>query len=126
MDLNPRNIVSSTQGCVFLDWAESFTGCPFFSFEYLLQQFRQIFPLQVSLETHLREAYVTPWRVLISPADLTRLLACLPLAALFGYATTLWRDLDARPVATAAQRAYLLRLVWKMRRLSRERKGLPR
>ncbi|MFZ0521563.1 MAG: hypothetical protein WAL95_11105 [Candidatus Acidiferrales bacterium] len=126
MDLNPRNIVSSPQGCVFLDWAESFTGCPFFSFEYLLQQFRQVFPLQTSLEMRFREAYVTPWRVLISPADLTQLLACLPLAALFAYATTLWRDLDAQPVATAAQRAYLLRLVRKMRRVSRERKGVPR
>jgi hypothetical protein len=125
MDLNPRNIVSSPKGCVFLDWAECFTGCPFFSFEYLLQQFRQVFPLQASLEMQFREAYVTPWRVLISPADLTRLLACMPLAALFAYATTLWRDFDG-PVTTAAQRDYLLRLGRKMLRVSRERNGLPR
>jgi hypothetical protein len=125
MDLNPRNIVSSPQGCVFLDWAESFTGCPFFSFEYLLQQFRQIFPGQAFREMQFRDAYVTPWRILIPPAELTRLLALLPLAALFAYATTLWRDLDG-PVATAAQRDYLLRLGRKMRRVSRERKGLPR
>src|SRR5208282_4198961 len=32
MDLNPHNIIFSAPDCIFLDWAESFVGSPFFSF----------------------------------------------------------------------------------------------
>ena len=41
LDLNSWNLVVSTDGCVFLDWAEAYVGPPFFSFEYLLQHFRR-------------------------------------------------------------------------------------
>jgi hypothetical protein len=120
MDLNPQNIIFSGPDCIFLDWAEAFVGSPFFSFEYLLQKFRQVFTSQPALEMRFREGYMAVWRPLISPGSLALVLKLSPLAALFAHAATVRRSLDAEKAPNPLLRDYLLRLVRKMRRVSSE------
>lgn len=126
MDLNPQNIICSDRACVFLDWAEAFTGCPLFSFEYLLQQFRRTFPSQPVMEKKFQEAYVAPWGASISPENLALALSLSPLAALFAYSTTVWRYLETQDSPSSLQWEYFLRLARKLRRMSHEREGVAR
>ena len=72
MDLNPQNIICSDRECVFLDWAEAFIGCPFFSFEYLLQQFRRAFPSQSAMERTVSRSVRRSVAGSISPAICAR------------------------------------------------------
>jgi hypothetical protein len=86
LDLNPWNLVVSTDGCVFLDWAEAYVGPPFFSFEYLLQHFRRDMDANTTLESRFVNAYVGPWRQLLSDDLTSEALALARLAAVFAYA----------------------------------------
>jgi len=117
MDLNPANIVVTDAGCVFLDWAEAFLGNPLFSFEYLLQHFRNEFASPLLLENRFRDAYLKPWRALVSPQDLQEGIALAPLGALFAYAAALWSASRQRSTHNITQERYLAGLVRKMRRL---------
>jgi Phosphotransferase enzyme family len=122
MDLNPQNIFCSGSGSVFLDWAESFIGCPFFSFEYLLQHFRRT-PFADSLsEAGLRKAYFGCWRDALSPQDIHAVMQLVPLAALFSYAATLSSGTSSDSIPSPALRLYLLRLLRKMNRMTRPTK----
>ena len=114
MDLNPSNIFCTSDRAIFLDWAEGFVGNPLFSFEYLLQHFRQTFAREPSLEEQFRNAYLKPLRDLIPERDLRRIISLLPLAALFGYAATVWCASQNDSAWTARWERYLLKLVQKM------------
>ncbi len=126
MDLNPQNIICSDRECVFLDWAEAFLGCPLLSFEYLLQQFRRTFLSQPTMERKFQEAYLAPWRTSIYPENLALAVSLSPLAALFAYSATVCRYLETQVSPSSLQWEYFLRLVRKMRRMSREREGVAR
>lgn len=126
MDLSPQNIICSERECVFLDWAEAFIGCPLFSFEYLLQQFRRAFPSESTMERRFQEAYVAPWQASISPENLSLAVSLSPLAALFAYSTTVHRYLETQESPSSLQWEYFLRLVRKMRRMSQQRGGVGR
>ena len=116
MDLNPANIHSTGTGCVFLDWAEAFLGNPLFSFEYLLQHFRRAVSPGAQEQTRFREAYLLPWREVVSPAGLQAATSSAPLAALFAYAATVWSDSTKRGPNVAGEK-YLASLVRKMKRI---------
>ena len=118
MDLNPQNIFCSATTCVFLDWAETFVGCPFFSFEYLLQQFRRSCLSHTLSEEQFRHAYFEPWQSLIPSPELEATVSHTPLAALFAYATTLCSSRTAQRTPTASQRAYLASLTRRMWRIT--------
>jgi hypothetical protein len=124
MDLNPQNIFCSAAQCVFLDWAEAFVGCPLFSFEYLLQHFRRNCRSNSSSEAQFRDAYLKPWRGLITSPELELTLTLTPLAALFAYAATLWSSLTAQGGLSDSQQAYLVSLTRKMRRMATKVKGV--
>ena len=124
MDLNPQNIFCSDRACVFLDWAEAFVGCPFFSFEYLLQHFRHAFSSKSRLEARFRDSYIDPWRDLISSRDLEAAVALSPLAGLFTYAATLRASLTDNSSLSLPQQTYLVRLARKMRLMMAEGKGV--
>jgi len=124
MDLNPQNIFCSDQRCVFLDWAEASVGCPFFSFEYLLQHFRRAFPSNPFLEARFREAYVSRWRGLLEPGILERAFTLCPLAALFAYASTLWTSMTEQKSLALPQRTYFLRLARKMSQMAEEARAV--
>lgn len=115
MDLSPANIFCTAHRAVFLDWAEAFVGCPLFSFEYVLQHFRQAFPQNPRLTEELRTAYLRPWRSIISPKDLERALVRSPLVAMFAYAATVWSSARTYPAQQPSRQRYLLSLVRKMK-----------
>jgi Phosphotransferase enzyme family len=117
MDLNPANIFFTEAGCVFLDWAEGFLGNPLFSFEYLLQHFRWAVSPGAQEETRFREAYLLPWREVVSPGGFEAAISSAPLAALFAYAATAWSDSTKRALNLAGVN-YLASLVRKMRRIA--------
>jgi hypothetical protein len=115
MDLSPANIFGTTGRAVFLDWAEAFVGNPLFSFEYLLQHFRRKFSRDTPLEERFRNAYLKAWRTKIPPKQLDRTLLLSPLAALFGYASTVWASARADSTQLPSRERYLLSLVRKMK-----------
>ena len=116
MDLNPGNIFSTDRGCVFLDWAESYVGDPFFSFEYLLQHFRQAPSPKAPEEDRFREAYFAPWRAVVSSETVQSAVSFVPLAALFAYAATLWAASIRSQAENSSRTRYLASLICKMRR----------
>ena len=115
MDLNPGNIFCSADHAVFLDWAEGFVGNPLFSFEYLVQHFRRTVVRDLSTEEQFRNAYLEQWREHVPPNELRRIVALSPLAALFGYAATVWSAGQTSAAWTARWERYLLQLVRKMK-----------
>lgn len=94
LDLNPSNIVVTTDGCVFLDWAEAYVGLPIFSLEYLLEHFRREVGRDPVLESSFVDAYRAPWRQFLSDDVTSEAFALAPLTAVFAYATATqaWRD----------------------------------
>lgn len=115
MDLNPGNIFCTANRAIFLDWAEAFVGNPLFSFEYLFQHFRRTGAREPSTEEQFRNAYLEPWRNHIPPKHLSRIISLSPIAALFGYAATVWSAGRTSPAWTARWERYLLQLVRKMK-----------
>lgn len=122
MDLNPQNIFCSESRSIFLDWAESFIGCPFFSFEYLLQHFRRTRFADPLSETELRDVYCAGWRDVLPPQHVQAGMQLVPLAALFSYAAALRSDTFSHGLPPPAQRRYFLRLLRKMKRMARRAK----
>ena len=87
VDLNPRNVFGSTNGCTFLDWAEAIVGHPFFSFQYLLEHFRHSGIADAQSEADLTSSYLAPWRRITSSETLSEAVALVPLVAPFAYAS---------------------------------------
>jgi len=94
LDLNPWNIIVSTESCVFLDWAEAYVGHPFFSFEYMLEHFRRYREDNAQFESCFTNAYKTPWQKFLPDDCISEALALAPLAAAFAYAVggDTWKD----------------------------------
>jgi hypothetical protein len=117
LDLNPGNIIVSPNGCKFLDWAEAYLGHPFFSFEYLREQFRRLVGARLGLETQLVAAYAEPWRALLSDDAVAQALGLAPMLAVFAYAAgnDVWSDQEKLQQPVTAR--YLRSLT---RRLKRE------
>jgi hypothetical protein len=121
LDLNPGNIVCSSTGCVFLDWAEAFVGHPFLTFQYLLEHFRRTFGQDHFQETQLVASFSGPWRAFVSDRDIRSAIEVVPLAAVFACATgsDLWTD--PRKLEEPRSAGYLRSLT---RRMDREARGL--
>lgn len=96
MDLNPWNVIVSTDSCVFLDWAEAYVGHPFFSLEYLLQHFRRDRDDTGMFESRVVSAYNAPWQGCLSDDCISDALALAALAAVFAYAVggDTWKDAE--------------------------------
>jgi hypothetical protein len=94
LDLNPWNIVVTTEACAFLDWAEAYVGHPFFSFQYLLEHFRSAVGIDRSLEAQLADSYAEPWRDVVCANAIAEALRLAPMLAVFAYAagTGSWAD----------------------------------
>jgi len=97
LDLNPGNILVSGHRCIFLDWAETYVGHPFFSLEYLLAHFGRGVDANPYDRSRMVDAYTAPWRRMVSNDRITEGLVLTPLAAVFAYAVGMdaWKD-DAR------------------------------
>jgi Phosphotransferase enzyme family len=93
LDLNPGNIVVSRDRVVFLDWAETYWGHPFFSFAYFLEHFRRQ-ARDVTFEAALQSSYAEPWRAVCAAEKISEALVIAPLVAAFAYtaATRSWEQ----------------------------------
>jgi hypothetical protein len=116
LDLNPGNVIVSGGHCVFLDWAEAYVGHPFFSFQYLLETFRRMKGVNVTVESRLTTAYAQRWRPLISPESIVESLVLARVLAVFAYAAgcDAWSD-EAR-LRDSMTAGYLRSLTRRMNR----------
>ncbi len=94
LDINPGNILSSAEQCVFLDWADAYVGPPILTFEYLRACARQACN-NSALDLELVKAYSEKWSAYVAPQKLLKAYRLSPLVAVFAYAsgTGLWRNL---------------------------------
>ena len=95
LDLNPANIIVSSNRCVFLDWAEAYVGPPFLSLQYLLEHFRRAVRGNDAAESRLSSGYRTPWLEFAPTEIIDEALDLAPLVAVYAYAirNPAWRDL---------------------------------
>jgi hypothetical protein len=116
LDFNPGNIVVSTTGCTFLDWAEACAGTPLITFQYLLEHLRR--HGHHSCESMITSAYLSAWRRFISSKKIAVALRISPLLAVFAYAACgkAWRDPEQRSRPETAR--YLRSLTRRMKRES--------
>jgi len=96
VDFNPGNILVSSGGCIFLDWAEGCVGNPLITFEYLREHANRLFIEDAKITEEIAIAYLRPWQSLLPAADLTRGMVLAPLVAVFAYAVggLTWRAPD--------------------------------
>lgn len=120
LDVNPGNIVYSSTGSVFLDWAEAFVGHPFLTFEFLREHFRRNFGQDQSQETQFVASYTSLWHAFVSEGDIRRVLEVTPLVAVFACAAgnDLWTD--PRKLEDPHSAGYLRSLTRRMERETRE------
>ena len=123
-DFNPTNVIVSKDDCVFLDWAEAYVGCPFFTFEYLSQFLRNASPKVTDEDRELVRAYGLAWQSLLSPSVVHEALLLSPLLAVFAYAVCSDTWTDAQRIQDPQVQAYLRTLT---RRMNIEaKKAVPR
>lgn len=116
LDLNPGNIVCSSGGSKFLDWAEGFVGHPFLTFEYLGEHFRHTFGGENPEQSRLLTCYLFPWRTLIAEREILCALKASPLVAVFaaGVSSDVWTN--RRKLGEPRAAGYLRSLVRRMQR----------
>jgi hypothetical protein len=114
LDMNPGNLLVCGAHCVFLDWAEGYVGPPFFSFQYLLEHWRQLYGGDSRHEPLLHSSYARHWTRLASPQEITAAFRAVPLLAAFAYAagSIRWRNRECVRPETAR---YLRSLTRRMK-----------
>jgi hypothetical protein len=81
-DMNSGNILFEGMHCVFTDWCETGVGNPFLTFQYLcLLEPRS----DKSWTPRLREIYKRCWLDCLSPSQIDRAFALMPLLAILSY-----------------------------------------
>lgn len=119
LDFNPGNIVISSQGCVFLDWAEAYVGNPFLTFQYLREHFQRMYGKHSNEESHLVESYAAPWLRILSHDAVDAALAVSPLLAVVSYACGTGMLTDEERLKDAEFAGYLRGLARRMDREAR-------
>jgi hypothetical protein len=94
LDLNPGNILVSSERCVFLDWAEGCVTNPLITFEYLREHLRRIAVNEPQAVERLLTAYLRPWQPFFALDALKQATVVSPLVAVFAYAvgTNTWHS----------------------------------
>lgn len=86
LDLNPGNVIVSSDDCRFLDWAEGYVGPPFLTLEYLLEHYRRTTETESTVDRNIAHVYYKRWEHLVPPEVLVEARAVGPLVAVFAYA----------------------------------------
>jgi|HubBroStandDraft_6_1064221.scaffolds.fasta_scaffold30415_3 hypothetical protein len=116
LDLNPGNVIVSSDQCRFLDWAEGYVGPPFLTLEYLLEHYRRTVETEGALDRNIADAYYKRWENLIPSDVLAEARALGPLVAVFAYAvvTEAWiRPEQLEEPENAAYLRSLARRMWR-------------
>jgi hypothetical protein len=118
VDFNAGNILVSPDRCIFLDWAEGSIIHPFVTFEYLRQHIERSAVREPAGCERIAAAYLRSWQVFFSPELLRRVMAIIPLIAVFVYAVAgdAWRLPESLHNPTVA--GYLRSLTRRMFRES--------
>lgn len=117
LDCNPGNIIVSSSGCTFLDWAEACVGNPFLTFQYLLEFFRQTIPNDPEAERSLIAAYTLRWKSILDTEQIHNALKLIPAPAAFAHGTTIAARLRAQEIVEPKAAAWLRSVA---RRIQRE------
>jgi len=80
-DIGFENILASTRGCAFIDWAQASVGHPFITFHHLRSQIAQHRKTQ-ALIPRLDETYLHVWDRSLPGKPHRRILTFVPLVAL--------------------------------------------
>ena len=116
LDCNPNNILISPERCVFLDWAEGCVGHPFFTFQYVLEHWRQFHGIDASAEDTILSAYRTPWQSFVSSQQIAAAFQLMPLLAAFTYAESIHQLRTKTAVWRPKTAAFLRSLTRRMKR----------
>ena len=116
LDLNPGNIVVSSNHCAFLDWAEAYVGHPFFSFQYLLEHFRRAPEKNSAHESELTRSYLKYWERWSTADNVAEALTFSPLLAVFAYAVASHSWASPERLKNPGTAGYLRSLTRRMNR----------
>jgi thiamine kinase-like enzyme len=84
-DINPGNILFNGTRCVFIDWAEAYTGNPFLNFERFLHHVERLGEPAESWVPGLRILYKQQWLDLLDEAKIDHAFQIAPLLAVATY-----------------------------------------
>jgi hypothetical protein len=118
-DIGHGNILTTSKGPIFLDWAETYIGHPFLSSEHLLADLIRSNPIFAREQSVLRSFYNDQWSPYVEAGRLKGAGQFAPAVAAFAYAVIGWHKCSSLPDPTVA---------WPLMRsmLRRTRKGLDR
>jgi phosphotransferase family enzyme len=121
IDFNPGNIIVSSTGCCFLDWAEGCVAPPLVTFEYLKEHSRRAFPRDEATTERIVAAYLRPWQSLISADTIRLAMMSSPVIAILvaAIADSTWLSVD--PLQDPEVAGYFRSLT---RRMFRESTGI--
>lgn len=101
-DIGHGNIIATSRGPVFLDWAETAIGHPYLTAEHLLADFTRLNNVSTKRQSALRRSYSTHWKGYLESRKLDTVTALAPSVAAFVYALMAWDANRNRPDPTRA------------------------
>lgn len=116
-DIGHGNIIATSEGPVFLDWAETYIGHPFLCAEHLLADFMRFHPHLSCDSMALRIAYANHWKDYATTSALTNVVTFAPATAAFVYALMAWESSVNGPEPTRSWpliRSLLRRTKWEL------------
>jgi len=114
LDLNPGNVIVSSDDCRFLDWAEAYVGPPFLTLEYLLEHYRRTTETKGTADRNIAHVYYKRWEDLVSPEVVAEARTVGPLVAVFAYAAADQPRMQPEQLEEAENAGYLRGLARRM------------
>ena len=96
-DIGHGNVIATSEGPVFLDWAETCIGHPFLSAEHLVADLARSNPMFSAIQPVLRSHYAAYWGEFARPEELKKVTALAPAIGAFAYALIAWDANRNRP-----------------------------
>jgi hypothetical protein len=102
-DIGHGNVIATSRGPVFLDWAETYQGHPFVCSEHLLADLSRSDTLFAINQSSLRTFYAQQWHPWVNAGDLARAATLAPALAAFVCALVGWHGNRNRPDSSRTQ-----------------------
>jgi hypothetical protein len=96
-DIGHGNVLATSNGPVFLDWAEASIGNPFVCAEHLLADLTRSNPQVAEVQAELRRHYASQWSAYLQPSKLEKVSALAPAMGVFEYCLFVWDSNRDRP-----------------------------
>jgi hypothetical protein len=98
-DLNPGNVLIGTNGCRFIDWAETYVGNPLISLQNLMLLNRNVrAEVRGSVDQQLKTRYIQEWSGFCDPKHIEKAMIYMPALAIVSdlYGRGDWLNTSAR------------------------------